>query len=115
MEEFDGEPYKQPRYDTKSPNIPNIITQCSEDIPDIIIQEMRKAFSEMENNKTPGEDEIKIEAIKTGGNRLHHILKALFNIYLLAGTTPSQWHKAIITEINKKGDTTELENYRLLI
>lgn len=66
----------------------------------------------MINNKTPGEDEIKIEATKTGGNRLHHILKALLNRCLLEGTTPSQWHEAIIIVIHKKVDTTVLENYR---
>ena len=66
----------------------------------------------MKNNKSPGDDDITIEYIKKGGSTLLYIIQKLFNACLLKDTTPSQWTNAVIVIMHKKGDITDLRNYR---
>lgn len=66
----------------------------------------------MKNNKAPGEDGIVIESVKLGGETLLKSIKDLFNLCLEDGIIPSQWNNAEMILLHKKGDITELENYR---
>jgi len=89
-----------------------LINQGSEDIPEITLEEIRNSLKEMKNNKAPGEDGVVIEAVKLGGETLLKWIKNLFNLCLENGIIPSQWNNAITILLHKKGDITELENYR---
>ena len=89
-----------------------IINQGSEDIPEITLEEIRNSLSEMKNNKAPGEDGVVIEAVQIGGETLLKWIRDLFNFCLENGIIPSQWNNAIMILLHKKGDITELENYR---
>lgn len=111
-EDFYRELYKQQQENT-SPSFPiKVINQGSEDIPDITEEEIRGALNEMKNNKAPGEDDLVIEAIKSAGEPVTKALGLLFNKCLAEGITPSQWSNAIIITMHKKGDPTDLGNYR---
>lgn len=112
VENFYATLYSDQKIQSQSRRIPKVENQGSEEIPDISIDELRTALREMKNNKTPGDDDIAIEAIKKGGNTILLKLCQLFNACLLNGVTPSQWDRAIIIILHKKGDITNLENYR---
>lgn len=71
-----------------------IISEGSEEIPDITINEKHHALRKMENGKAPGEDRVMTEAIKNRGQELINRIQKLFNICLHKqgipenGTTP---------------------------
>lgn len=112
VETFYAELYKKQTEGTPDDKIIKVLNQGSEDIPEITISEINGALSEMKNNKTPGEDGLVIEAIKMGGNKLLQAIKTLFNACLSKGTTPSEWNNAVIILLHKKGDITDIGNYR---
>lgn len=111
IEAFYKRLYSTPNREIKS-NIPIILNQGSEDLEEINDDEIISALKDMKSNKAPGEDEMVIESIKMGGQDIINALKTLFNKCLSEGTIPSQWESAQIIIIHKKGDNTNLENYR---
>ncbi|KAF2880432.1 hypothetical protein ILUMI_25740, partial [Ignelater luminosus] len=111
VENFYAELYTE-KAENEDTDIPEIKTQGSEDTPCITMQELQTAFKEM--NKSPGHDEIIIEAIKTGEPLLIQEICNLFNLCLQKGITSSQWNRAVIISIDKKGDSTNLGNYRAI-
>lgn len=104
--------YSNPNDKLVKADIPKIQNQGSEDLPEITLTEFQAALSEMKDNKTAGEDEIEIEAIKQGGSTLHKAICKLFNACLINSTTPSQWDRATIIILHKKGNIEKLQNYR---
>ena len=84
----------------------------SEDIPDISTEEINYALKKMKNHKAPGEDSIVIESIKIGGKTLLNRIETLFNLCLKNQSIPKKWNNAIMILLFKKGDNTNLENYR---
>lgn len=62
----------------------------------------------MKHNKALGKDEISIEALKIGGQRLLNSLKLLCDEFIL---TVDYWNNAIIALIHKKGGIWNVENY----
>lgn len=116
VEEFYRELYTSRQKEKLNPNIltrgQGIINQGSEEIPDITIEEIRGALSKMKNNKAPGEDEVTVEAIKVGGPLLLQKIRTLFNLCLQNSTVPQKWQEASTILLHKKGDKTDLENYR---
>lgn len=109
---FYAELYRDPIEQTTNTNIPKIQNQGSEELPEITMAELSDALCEMKNNKTAGEDDIEIEAVKHGSTTLHRTICKLFNACLINGTTPSQWDRATIIILHKKGDIAKLQNYR---
>lgn len=89
-----------------------IVNQGSKVIPDITIEEIRLSLKKTKNNKSPGEDNIAADAIKVGGLFLLQKIKTLFNLCLYNSTIPNKWHNAITILLHKKGDKTDLGNYR---
>lgn len=89
-----------------------VLNQGSEEIPDITPDEVKNALFKMKNNKAPGEDEITVDAIKLGGDQLIKTLASLFNLCLTNGTIPKQWNNAVTILLHKKGNITDLQNYR---
>lgn len=66
----------------------------------------------MKNNKAPGEDQITIESIKLGGEELLKVIVALFNLCLENSIIPTKWNNAVTILLHKKGNISDLENYR---
>lgn len=83
----------------------------SEDIPDITKDEIYNAIKKMKN-KAPGEDGIATEAIKAGGPTLIDTLERIYNLCLRNQDIPTRWNNSIMILLHKKGDETNLENYR---
>lgn len=89
-----------------------IQNQGSEEVPDITEDEINQAIAKMKMHRAPGEDGIVLEAIKNGGQLLKRQIQKLFNLCLHGETVPIKWNNAIMILLHKKGDKTDLENYR---
>ena len=72
-------------------------------MPDITVEEVKAAVTEMKNRKSPGEDGVSIKAIKLGGDTLVSAITALFNKCLESEKIPKAWENAVISE--RQGDT----------
>lgn len=92
--------------------IPVIQNVGSEELPDITEEEIESAIKCMKNNKTPGEDGIVSEMIKLGGRCVIKTLRTLYNACLFGGSTPEKWNNAVMIILHKKGDITDIGNYR---
>lgn len=112
VESFYRELYKIPEEQQENRPLTKVINQGSEEMPDITVHEIRGAIREMKNNKSPGNDGIVIEAIKLAGRETLRALARLFNKCLIEATTPTQWSNAEVILLHKKGDITDLSNYR---
>ena len=66
----------------------------------------------MKNHKAPGEDLITAELIKYGGNTLHTQIHMLIGQIWDEEKIPTEWNRAIITPIHKKGSKLQCANYR---
>ncbi|XP_056641545.1 craniofacial development protein 2-like [Diorhabda sublineata] len=84
----------------------------SEDLPEIEEEEIVKSLNQLKNGKAAGDDNIIPEMLKEGGSLLIRELKSLFNTCLTEGRIPQDWNTAIVILIYKKGDPSNLENYR---
>ncbi|XP_030747118.1 uncharacterized protein LOC115875746 [Sitophilus oryzae] len=93
-------------------DIRKVINQGSEEIPEIIEEEIISALIDMKNNRAAGDDGLVIESIKEGGPEIIKALNVLFNKCIEEEITPSQWNNATIIIVHKKGDVTDLKNYR---
>lgn len=80
--------------------------------PVILLSEIRHAIDTQKNDKTPGEDNVTNELLKSLSETLQRPLQRLFNTILNTGETPSQWSKSTIILLHKKGDKSDLGNYR---
>ncbi|KAJ8731620.1 hypothetical protein PYW07_004784 [Mythimna separata] len=66
----------------------------------------------MKNNKSCGEDGISTESLKIGEPILLHYLTQLFNNILQTGTFPKDFCHSNIILLHKKGDKSDINNYR---
>ncbi|CAG4950935.1 unnamed protein product [Colias eurytheme] len=89
-----------------------LIRHFTEDLPDISLYEIKSALKSMKNEKAPGEDGVPVELLKLGGKTALLELQRLFNQVLMEGITPKPWKNALVTLIYKKGEKTQLNNYR---
>lgn len=81
-------------------------------IPPFLTEEIEKVVKELKNNKCPGEDNILNEIIKTGLEVITTPLQQLFNKILKTKKIPNQWRSSQIILLYKKGDKTNISNYR---
>lgn len=84
----------------------------SEDVPEISGQEIQAALKQMKNRKSPGEDRVTSEMMKIGGAVVEKSLRILLNKCLREGKIPNEWQNAEVILLFKKGDNTNIENYR---
>lgn len=84
----------------------------SENVPEISRQEIQVALTQMKNRKSPGEDKIRCEMLKMGGAVVEKSLQILLNKCLQDGNIPDAWQNAEVILLFKKGDNTNIENYR---
>lgn len=83
-------------------------------MPTIEKSELRAALKQLRNNKAPGEDLITSEMFKIGGKVLEKALLVLLNRCIEEGRIPDSWQNAETILLFKKGNRTNMENYRLI-
>ena len=83
-------------------------------MPDIHISSkgIQKLLSNLNPHKACGPDQIKPIVLKTLSQELSPILEVLFQKSLHEGSLPSEWKKANVSPIFKKGDRSCPANYR---
>ena len=74
-------------------------------------EEVRKSIKNLKNGKACGTDGIVSEMLKAGGQQVILFLTKLFNRIFESGI-PSEWAKAIVIPIFKKGNVDQPDNYR---
>lgn len=83
-----------------------------EEIPKVIISEVRAAIKTLKNDKAPGPDGLTNEVLKSGDFTLCQVLANLFNECFKKREVPNQWKTSSTIIIPKKGDREDLKNYR---
>jgi len=77
-QEFYSELYQTRQHtpdETKAKSKRKVLNANSEDIPEIITEEINSVLQEMKNNKAPGMDYITKEFLKDGGEEILQTLK----------------------------------------
>lgn len=77
--------------------------------------EVRKGIDKMNPSKGPGPDGIPPSFLKDVATSLCVPLSLIFNESLSSGIFPSLWKISHVTPIFKKGDKSEVENYRSVV
>ena len=78
----------------------------------ITVQEVKEETDKLKFRKAAGHDKIPNEIFKVGKLSLIRPLTSLFNKILASGEFPHDWRIGLITPIYKKGDRSNIENYR---
>lgn len=84
---------------------------------DIDSEEMMEALKRLKRHKAPGSDGIpadffKLAIGKTGSSRLFRVLLKIINLMWRGRTIPKAWQDSTVVSIPKKGDVTDMNNYR---
>ncbi|WP_419587469.1 RNA-directed DNA polymerase, partial [Thiolapillus sp.] len=79
---------------------------------DISEEEVKAAIRHLKNNKSPGPDGIMSEILKALDTAIVPFLVKYFNKLFSSGLYPTEWTKAIIVPLHKKGDINNVDNYR---
>ena len=74
--------------------------------------DIAKIIQNLDPNKAHGHDNISIRMLKICGSSIYKPLEMIFKQCTETGVFPSEWKKANIVPIHKKGDKQTLENYR---
>ena len=74
--------------------------------------DIAKITQNLDPNKAHGHDNITIHMLKICGSSIYKPLEMIFKQCIETGFFPSEWKKANIVPIHKKGDKQTLENYR---
>ena len=85
--------------------------ECNEVI-EVTRFEVKEAIQQMKSNKSPGANNITVDLLKDSGESVFDLLAFLFSECLKQGRTPKDWENAVIILLHKKGDRTNLSNYR---
>ena len=89
-----------------------IETNVQETVPYVMPDEVIHALKQMKDGKAPGKDELPIELIKEAGNETCQEIAKLFTKCLKNREVPEEWNMATIILLHKKGDKSEINNYR---
>ena len=79
---------------------------------DFLNSDILKIIRNLDPNKTHGHDMISIRMVKICDYSIYKPLKLIFQSCLESGKFPSEWKKANMVPIHKKGDKQILKNYR---
>lgn len=82
---------------------------------EIPIEEVQCAINSLKRNKSAGTDNLLNEYFLDAGDILAVHLTDLFNGIFNSGTFPALWSQGIIVPVFKKGDLTDVNNYRAII
>lgn len=83
-----------------------------EEIPEVITEEIKTAVREMKYRRAPGDDDIIPELIKLGNDKLIEYIRQLIDKCIFEKRIPDEWNNASVVLIYKKGNKTDLKNYR---
>jgi len=75
-------------------------------------QEVREAIKEFRNNKAPDGDNICVELVKYGGDKLIQLIYELIKDVWRQEVMPREWTMMISCPIHKKNDKKDCQNYR---
>ncbi len=81
-------------------------------MPYIKISEVDKTLTILKSNRAPGPDEIENETLKLLKSIIIKPLTSIFDYILPSGVPPKQWYLSEIILLHKKGDRTDINNYR---
>ena len=76
------------------------------------IQEMRQVMSRLKNGKAPGVDNVSAEMLKASPPIALEQLLNICDQTLDQCKAPSDWKRALLAKISKKGDPSICDNYR---
>ena len=98
-------------------NIPSLDPTAEDSIPDISditfsVEGICQLLSELDTNKASGPDEIPPFVLKHCAEEISPVLNVIFTKSLSSGTLPSDWKKANICPVFKKGRQDNACNYR---
>ena len=88
-------------------NVNTFLSDCP-----ISLQDMEKALTSLNQNKSPGPDNFHPKFLKNSAKSLSKPLFLLFNKTLSEGCIPEEWKTAEVRPIFKKGDKSQPGNYR---
>ena len=94
------------------PSTMTILTDKSLVDINITQEKIRKIIKRLDPNKAHGHDMISIRMIQLCGETISKPLEMIYKTCLQLGVYPSEWKKANIVPIHKKGDKQILKNYR---
>jgi hypothetical protein len=94
--------------------VPDVPKVCENDLTDFIITEdmVEVELNRLKVNKAPGGDSIHPAVLKECAKELLEPLTIVFNKSLSERKSPSDWKKANVTPLFKKGSKKEAGNYR---
>ena len=78
----------------------------------ITVKGVTKLLSNVKPNKATGPDNLPCHLLKEASNEIAPILTDIFISSLSSGTLPSDWKKARVAPVFKKGNTNDAANYR---
>lgn len=83
---------------------------------DIAEDEVVEALTRMKRHKAPGEDGVPADFLKLAlgdeSSDMRRGLLALLNLAWKSNTLPAAWKNSVVVSIPKKGDLTDMNNYR---
>ncbi|XP_036144952.1 UPF0329 protein ECU05_1680/ECU11_0050-like [Monomorium pharaonis] len=79
---------------------------------EITKEELAEQLRELKKGKAPGENEIENEAWRLMLEEIGEVLWKSINRIWKEGGIPNDWNRGLISPIYKKGDKTEVKNYR---
>ena len=110
--EFYEELYKSRRASADQDSRDDRTTTSGIDAPSILQSEVEASIKRLKRNKAPGEDNITGGILQDGGDAMIQILTDLFNTCLHHQLVPKAWKNALVVLIHKKGNTSDIKNYR---
>lgn len=107
---FYGKLYDDPDYTNTNSKYPP--KEDEEVTPPILESEVRTAILSQKNYKAPGDDGITNEILKGCLDYIINAITSIYNDILTEEIIPQQWTASTIILLHKKGDRTEINNYR---
>ena len=97
--------------------LPSVLLKETENVISSInfsLDDIAKIIQKLDPNKAHGHDMISIRMLKICGNSVYRPLQLIFRSCIENGKLPSEWKKANVVPVHKKGNKQTLENYRPL-
>jgi hypothetical protein len=106
--------YFSSQFNTSTYPEPNIPTFINENLSNLILSEVEvyNVLTKLDINKANGPDGIATIIYKNCAKTLCESLTLLFNLSLSKGIIPQEWKKANIVPVFKKGNKSDISNYR---